>query len=235
MNIVITGASQGIGFEIARHIAQMGDHTIVAIARSQEKLKALKNACLHENFRTKVIPIQFDLGVLNAIDTLLVEQISAAIPSVDVLVNNAGILVNRPFIESSIEDIQESIGTNFAAPALLIKSLMPLFSSHAHIVNISSMGGVQGSVKFAGLSLYSSSKGALAVLTECLAEEYNGSGLHFNCLALGAVNTEMLQAAFPDYTALLEPSDMGKFIADFALNQGRFFNGKIIPVSATTP
>lgn len=235
MNIVITGASKGIGFEIAKHIAAENDHTIVAIARSEENLKSLKNACLHENFKSKVIPIQFDLGVLNGIETLLVKQILSHISTVDILINNAGTLINKPFEDTSLEDIQETVSTNYLAPSLLIKALIPHFTSRAHIVNISSMGGFQGRSKYSGLSTYSSSKGAIAILTECLAEEYKASGIHFNCLALGSVNTEMFKTAFPNQTAALEPSEMGKFIADFALNHGKYFNGKIIPVSSTTP
>lgn len=144
-------------------------------------------------------------------------------------------LVNRPFADTTIEDIQETISTNYLAPSLLIKALLPHLTSGAHVVNIASMGGFQGSAKFAGLSAYSAAKGAIAILTECLAEEYKGSGFRFNCLAFGAVNTEMFQQAFPGHTAPLEAADMGKFVADFALNQARYFNGKVIPVSSTTP
>ena len=235
MNIVITGASKGIGFEAAKHLAAAGDHTIVAIARNEENLKQLKNACLHENIKAKVFPIQFDLGVLNGIETLLVKQILAFIPNVDILINNAGVLVNKPFAETSLEDIQETISTNYLAPSILIRALLPHFASGAHVVNISSMGGFQGSAKFAGLSAYSAAKGAIAVLTECLAEEYKDSGFRFNCLAFGAVNTEMFRMAFPGHTAPLEPGEMGKYVADFALNQARYFNGKVIPVSSATP
>lgn len=235
MNIVITGASQGIGFETAKRIAAQGDHSIVAIARSEEHLKMLKNACLHENLKSRVHPVSFDLGVLNGIETLLVDQIMQHIPSVDVLINNAGMLVNRAFADTTLDDIQETVSINFIAPSLVIKGLLPFMSSGAHVVNISSMGGFQGRSKFAGLSAYSSSKGALAILTECLAEEYHDSGIHFNCLALGSVGTDMFQKAFPAHKAAVEPIDMGELIADFALTKGRFFNGKIIPVSSHTP
>jgi Short-chain dehydrogenases of various substrate specificities len=235
MNIVITGASKGIGFEAAKHLAAAGDHNIVAIARNEANLKSLKNACLHENIRAKLFPLSFDLGVLNGIEALLVKQILSLIPNVDILINNAGVLVNKPFADTTIEDIQETVSTNYLAPSLLIKSLLPYLTSGAHVVNITSMGGFQGSVKFPGLSAYSSAKGAIAVLTECLAEEYKDSGFRFNCLAFGAVNTEMFRMAFPGHTAPLEAAEMGKYVADFALNQGKYFNGKVIPVSSTVP
>ncbi len=97
------------------------------------------------------------------------------------------------------------------------------------------MGGIQGSLKFAGLSAYSSSKGAVITLMELLAEEYKERGVQFNALALGAVQTEMLKEAFPDYEAPTSAKDMAKYIADFALNGNSIFNGKVLQVSNSTP
>ncbi len=97
------------------------------------------------------------------------------------------------------------------------------------------MGGVQGSEKFQGLSLYSASKAALAVFTECLAEELKTHNVKANALALGAVQTEMLSHAFPTYKAPLQASEMADYIADFALNGHQYYNGKILPVSLSTP
>jgi NAD(P)-dependent dehydrogenase (short-subunit alcohol dehydrogenase family) len=115
------------------------------------------------------------------------------------------------------------------------QALLPALAPNAHIVNISSMGGFQGSLKFAGLAAYSTSKAALCAFTELFAEEYKATGIHMNCLCLGAVQTEMLAAAFPGYIAPTSASQMAHFIADFALNSGAFFNGKIIPVSSSNP
>ena len=106
----------------------------------------------------------------------------------------------------------------------------------AHVVSISSMGGIQGSLKFGGLAAYSSSKGALITLSEILAEEYKERGIIFNTLALGAVQTEMLAEAFPDYyKANISPQEMAHYIADFALNGSKVFNGKVLQVANTTP
>jgi NAD(P)-dependent dehydrogenase (short-subunit alcohol dehydrogenase family) len=103
----------------------------------------------------------------------------------------------------------------------------------SHILNISSMGGFQGSVKFPGLSYYSASKAALACLSECLALEFDELGIKVNCLALGSVQTEMLEEAFPGYKAPIDAKKIGEFIADFAINGNKFINGKIIPVALT--
>jgi NAD(P)-dependent dehydrogenase (short-subunit alcohol dehydrogenase family) len=90
-------------------------------------------------------------------------------------------------------------------------------------------------MKFAGLSAYSTSKAAVASLTELLAEEYKESGIAFNCLCLGAVQTEMLEKAFPGYQAPLNPVEVAKYIADFTQNAHNYLKGKIIPVSLTNP
>ena len=97
------------------------------------------------------------------------------------------------------------------------------------------MGGVQNSQKFPGLSVYSTSKGTLITLTQCLAEEFKDSGFKFNCLALGAVQTEMLNEAFPGFKAPVSSEQMGDFIANFYLQGAQYFNGQVIPVSIGSP
>jgi NAD(P)-dependent dehydrogenase (short-subunit alcohol dehydrogenase family) len=151
------------------------------------------------------------------------------------LINNAGALLHKPFQEITDEDFDAVFGMNVKSPFRLIRDLLPLFNEPAHIINISSMGGVQGSIKFPGLSLYSASKGALAILTECLALEFKDQQIYINALAIGAVQTEMLAEAFPGYKAPLQPGQMAAFIKEFALTGHRYFNGKVLPVSLSTP
>jgi NAD(P)-dependent dehydrogenase (short-subunit alcohol dehydrogenase family) len=105
----------------------------------------------------------------------------------------------------------------------------------SHIVNISSMGGYQGTSKYPGLSYYSASKAALAILSECLAVEFRELGIKVNCLALGSVQTEMFSEAFPGHRASVSAEDMGEFIAEFALTGHKVFNGKILPVAISNP
>ena len=104
-----------------------------------------------------------------------------------------------------------------------------------HVVNIASMGGIQGSLKFSGLSAYSSTKGALITLTECLAEEYKNKNVSFNAIAFGAVQTEMLSEAFPNYKAPLTAAEAAKFVGDFAVNGQKYFNGKVLQMALSTP
>ena len=235
MNIIVTGASRGIGFELVKRFAANGNHTIVAISRNEKGLEKLKNACTKEYGRINLHTIPFDLASDNLSTSSLLKSINSYFTKVDILVNNAGYLSNKSLTELPDNEMWNMIKVNFSAPAQLIKLLLPIMNRGAHVVNISSMGGFQGSAKFAGLSVYSATKAALASLTECLAEEYKETGVAFNCLALGAVATEMFAEAFPSYQAPVTAEKMAEFICNFALTGNQFFNGKIIPVSLSTP
>ena len=160
---------------------------------------------------------------------------SFAPKSVDVLINNAGKLVNKPFSETSQSDFESVYKVNVFGLANLTRILLPKMNSDSHIVNISSMGGLNGTSKFPGLAAYSSSKGAVSILTELLAEEFKETGPSVNALALGAVQTEMLSEAFPGLDVPMDTKTMAAYIAQFALTGHQFYNGKVLPVSNTTP
>lgn len=230
MNIVITGASRGIGRKLALNLAEREGNQIIAISRNKIKLDSLKNEVSDPS---KLIPVPFDLQ--NGDFELLEKEIRAHFSEIHVLVNNAGVLINKKIAQLRANDIDLMMDVNVKAAFLLSQSLIPLFEPDAHIVNIGSMGGYQGSAKFPGLSLYSASKGALAILSECMAEELKEYRISVNCLALGAAQTEMLAEAFPGYKAPLSAEEMAAYIADFATEGHRYFNGKIIPLSISTP
>lgn len=231
MFIVVTGASKGIGLEIVKQFLVDDDNTVLAVSRSSKELTAL-----HKNHSGNLITVFGDLNKTPTQNRILKIIKDKKVP-LDILINNAGTIVNKPFEKITAKELSYIYSVNVFAPFLLIQNLLPVMGkrSKAHIVNISSMGGVQGSSKFPGLSAYSSSKGALAGLTECLAEEFKEKNISLNCLALGAVQTEMLGKAFPGYKAPIQPKQMANFIIDFALTGHQYFNGKILPVSSTTP
>ncbi len=231
MDIIVTGASRGIGNELVNLLAEHDGNRVLACARDGEKLNLLKRGS-HEG--SEVIPLPVDLATITGIRTVENSIVSHNLkPSI--LINNAGFLVNKPLAELNTDDFDQIFNVNVKAVFMLVKTLLPYFEKPAHIVNIGSMGGFQGSAKFPGLSLYSAAKGAVAILTECLAEELKDTGIKANCLALGSAQTEMLSAAFPGYNAPLSAAEMAGFIADFALNGHQYFNGKILPVSLSTP
>ena len=231
--VIVTGASRGIGFELVQKYAEAG-HEVIALSRNSDRLEQLKEACLQLNPKAQVHILPFDLAE-GGIAAQLMPFIESCFQHVDILINNAGALVAKPFTEISAEELERIYQVNVLSVFKLTQELIPKFSNNAHIVNISSVGGVQGSVKFSGLSAYSSSKAALVALTECLAEEYKETDLAFNCLALGAVQTEMLEEAFPGYQAPTSANDMAAYIFDFSINGQNFHKGKVLNVSKSTP
>ena len=219
--IVITGTSRGIGLELALLLANQG-HEVLCLSRKN------KEALVHPNIKYHA----FDLGKPN---TNFPEFLKNHFNTIDILIHNAGSLVNKPFEQITTEDFLQVYQTNVFGVAQLTQWCLPHMSKGSHVVTISSMGGVLGTAKFPGLAAYSSSKGAVITLSELLAEEYRDRGIAFNVLALGAVQTEMLQEAFPGYQAPVTATQMASFIAQFALTGNHFFNGKVLPVSLSTP
>lgn len=221
--IVVTGASKGIGFELVRFLVSQG-HVVYALSRDVKALVASE----------KLHPISLDLTDEESI-IKFAEQLNSNQISIDALINNAGSLINQSFSTTTKNDFEAIYRVNVFGLASITRLLLPLISSKGHVVNISSMGGIGGSSKFSGLSAYSSSKGAVNILTELLAEEYKETGPFFNGLALGAVQTEMLAKAFPGFRAPLSAGEIAPYIAQFALTGHQFYNGKILPISSSTP
>lgn len=236
MNIIITGASQGIGRETVKIFAEMGNHVIYAVSRNKDKLQVLAEECKKINDHSSIIAVPMDLIDLIQNRSALSERV--LLPDhIDILINNAGMLINKPFEDITAAEATGMLNINFIVPAILIRELRGHLGTKGktHIVNISSMGGFQGSSKYPGLSFYSASKAALAVLTECLPAEFKNSDISFNCLCLGAAQTEMLDKAFPGYKAKLSAREMAEYIVDFAIKGHKYFNGKIIPVAFSNP
>ncbi|MDN3676443.1 SDR family oxidoreductase [Flavobacterium paronense] len=223
-NIIITGTSRGIGFELAIQFAEAG-HQVLAISR-----KTPQALLGNENITSLSVDLSNEAELIKVQDFL-----NQTWKSVDVIIHNAGSLINKPFGQTTQEDFENVYKVNVFGVANLTRICLPYLQKGSHVVSISSMGGIQGSMKFAGLSAYSSSKGAVITLSELLAEEYKEQGIAFNVLALGAVNTEMLQEAFPGYEAPISAKEMADYIFNFALTGNKYHNGKIIQVSSSTP
>jgi short-subunit dehydrogenase len=235
MNILVTGASRGIGFEIVKEFAGNSENNIVALSRNLNLLTDLKKICQKEfNNDIHIYSIDFlSSSFKDDLKHLLLDLNT----HFDIIINNAGLLINESFEKTSDIDIQKIYQVNVFAPVTLLQNAILYLDPDkmCHIINIGSMGGFQGSAKFPGLSIYSSSKAALANLTECLAEEYKDKNIKINCLALGSVQTEMLNSAFPGYKAQVSPQEMAKCIVRFSQQKPVYLNGKVVPVSNTTP
>jgi short-subunit dehydrogenase len=224
MNVLITGCSRGIGKAML--------DLLIANPRVKSIYALSSNTQIIFN-SSKVIKVNADF-LTDSWEVNLKNSLQDKV--LNLVINNAGYLFNGSIEDTSEEEIHKTYRINYFAPLRIIQLMLSnIKQGKAHIVNIGSMGGFSGSIKYPGLSVYSSSKAALANLSECWAEELKDYGVRSNCLALGAVNTEMLQTAFPEYQAPLIPSQMAIKIIDFALNYGEIINGKILPFSLSTP
>lgn len=224
-NIIITGTSRGIGFELVHLFANQG-HNVLALSRNANPVRNLQ----FDNISS----FAFDLCQQDDYQKVA-DFVKNEWKRVDILINNAGEIINKPFAETTFLDFEKVYRTNVFGVSELTRTVLPFIKRDGHVVTISSMGGIQGSMKFAGLSAYSSSKGAVITLTELLAEEYKETGPQFNVLALGAVQTEMLEEAFPGYKAPTTAKEMATYILDFALTGNKYYNGKVLQVSSSTP
>jgi len=222
-NIIITGTSSGIGFELVKIFAQKKNR-VLALSRDNSKLRNLK--------LDGVDAIDFDI---NNPDKSKLDQFINSVNRIDVLINNAGYLVKKTFEETTLADFQNIYSTNVFSVAMLVQRTISYMHEGSNVINISSIGGVQGTIKFPGLSAYGSSKGALNILTEILAEEYKDKKVHFNSLALGSVQTKMLEEAFPGFKASTSAENMAKYIYNFATEGYKLMNGKVVSISSSTP
>lgn len=227
-SVVITGVSRGIGKATATQFLEQG-HTVFACTRNIDQLKQLMT-----QFPKTCIPVFLDFQNIETVQNVI-DAIEKYELGVDYVIHNAGYLVNKPFLDIQAEELLSCYTVNVLGPFQLTQQLFRWFNAGSHTVFISSMGGFQGSVKFPGLTAYSSSKSSEASLAECLQAEFAAYSHSFNCLCLGAVQTEMLQDAFPGYDAPLLPDQMASFIYQFTTTSSKFIRGKVIPVSLSTP
>ena len=223
--VIVTGTSRGIGYELVKWLAAWG-HGVLALSRNPLPVEGPD--------LPGVASLPFDITDPAASDTAA-SWVRSNWGRADVLIHNAGSLVNKPFSEPRAEEFEAVYRVNVFGVATLTRAVLPVMEPGGHVLVISSMGGIQGSAKFPGLAAYSSSKGAVITLTELLAEEYKDTGPAFNALALGAVQTEMLEAAFPGFKAPVTASEMAAYIGHFALTGHAYYNGKVLQVSRSTP
>jgi short-subunit dehydrogenase len=231
MNIIINGGTKGIGKEMVKIFSAEISNKVMVTGRNKMILDQLSGEAEHGNISAHPI----DLEKFDKYRESFFKDVQKNMRSIDILINNAGSLSKKDFMDIDLYEARRMMETNFWGIASMIRLLKPLMKKGSHIVNISSMGGYQGSSKFRGMSFYSASKAALSCLSECLAVEFNDSGIIVNCLALGSVQTEMFMEAFPGYKAPVNAAEMAGFIVDFAINGSRFFNGKVLPVALNTP
>lgn len=227
--VCITGCGRGLGYELVQSFLNETEFHVVGITRKGDIIKKELQIAIEEG---RLTIIEADINTDSGRDIIYKELKN--LPELGYLIHNAGMLLFKPFGEISEKELRDIYSINVFAPFLLTQKLLPLMHS-THTISISSVGGVEGSMKFAGLSAYSSSKAALNCLTEMLSEEFKETGNVFNCLALGSVNTEMFAAAFPGARASSTTKDMADYIVSFAVKAPKIMRGKIISLSVSNP
>lgn len=199
--VLVTGASSGLGREIAREIAGRGGHVILAARRAEELANLAREIAGAGGAAT---PLPVDLTDESSVKALMV-AVESQFGRLHVLINNAGKELVLPLQASRRPVVRELFELNVVALADVTRQALRLFKGPGSIVNVASVVGLRGA---AGLSLYGASKGAVVALTKSLARELAPRKLRVNAVAPGVVRTEMTERMFhrlgPDYVAELE-------------------------------
>ena len=215
---VITGASRGIGRHIVLALAHEG-YNLTLVARSHESLSHITEEL--KDLETDILPVAADLEDDAAPDFIITQTIEH-FGRLDVLINNAGIALNRPFAESTVNDWQTIFNVNVKASFFLCQKAIPFLkdSNHPVIINIGSVVDHKG---YQNQSLYASSKHAVAGYTSALAKEVQQLGIRVHLISPGGVNTEMVSQVRPDINTedLIQPEEIAELVIFLCSYKGK--------------
>lgn len=236
-NVLITGGTRGIGEAISREFAKKGYNLIINYVNSKEKAEKLKNE-LEEKYNINVLTVQADLADEKAIKNM-VDIALNKFGKIDVLVNNAGIIIDKEFEEKTIEDWKQTLNINLIAPFILTKLIGKemVKNKSGAIINISSINGINtyhpSSVD------YDASKSGLISLTFDSAVEFSPY-VRVNCIAPGWVDTVMNKDLSEDYVKeeierilvrrFGRPEEIAKVATFLASDDASFINSTVIKV-----
>ncbi len=206
----ITGGGRGIGAATAEALARKGARVIVA-SRTEAELTAIVAQLRAAGLDAASITL--DVADEAAVEAAFA-RIAAEQGRLDILVNNAAILLSGPFAEIAMTDWDRVLAINLRGAVLCARQAFRRMQERGGaIVNVSSLGGVPGTEKFPGYAAYTVSKFALTGLTEALAAEGREHRIRVNAVAPGAVDTDMLRQAAPHLRTRTGPADVAKIIA----------------------
>lgn len=223
---IITGAGRGVGRATAQLFAREGAR-VVLFSRTRSHL---------EETATEIVRVSGQVGESLAVvgdvsreDDVqrLFQQVKEMYGRVDILVNCAGIVAVRPFVDMDVATWDSVIAVNLRGTFLCCREAFQLMTVQQEgvIINLSSLSGVKGVEKFPGLSAYNVSKAGVASLTEILAVEGKPYNIRVCAVSPGAVDTEMLRQAAPHLKAGMTPEDMAEILLFLADDTGRKLSG----------
>lgn len=186
---LVTGASRGIGREIARLLAEEGSDLLL-VARPSPDLEEVRRECAEKGVRAESAPL--DLGDADSLERLVPEAIGR-FPRIDHLVNNAGATRDGLLMRMKRKDWEDVLAVNLTAAYVITRAVVPamLKARYGRIVNISSVIGEIGNI---GQANYAASKAGLFGLTMSMARECANKGITVNSVAPGFIRTEMVEA-----------------------------------------
>lgn len=233
---VVTGASGGIGSRISLCLAKKG-YNVVLCYNTSEKT-ALETVAEIEKNGNNAIALRCDVRNKNETDALM-KTVFDKYGRIDVLVNNAGVSLQKLFVDVSEKEYDEIFDTNVRGTINCSQSALKYMINQksGSIVNISSMWGVNGASCEAH---YSASKAAIIGLTKALAKEMGLSNIRVNCVAPGMIDTKMNAAFSQDvFDSIKEetplnkigkPEDVAKAVSYFASDDSSFVTGQVLCV-----
>jgi NAD(P)-dependent dehydrogenase (short-subunit alcohol dehydrogenase family) len=227
--VLITGASQGLGRQLAISYAREGAAGISIVARRSQALDEVRERIREVAPETRVLVIVADLTRQEEVERVIATTLGEFGGRLDVLVNNASAIGPTPLpylLDYPLEDFHEVINTNLVAPFLLIKKALPAMVEHGgSIINVTSDAGRVG---YPGWGAYGISKFGIEGMSQTWAAELEGSNVRVNWVDPGEMNTAMHRAAEPeeDPAQWADPSEVTEVFIYLASDESRDVNGK---------
>lgn len=208
-NAIITGGSRGIGFHTALNLAKEGVNVAI-MGRDEKALEEAKSEIAKTG--VEVIAISADVSNEAGVQSA-VKEAGEKFDSIDILINNAGIMGNGPFLESNTEDFEKMMQVNVFGMYHMLKAVLPgmVEQKSGDVVNIASVSGLRSGP---GGSLYSATKFAVVGMTEGLLKEMRPHNIRVSYLTPSAVNTSLIGNTKLDEDTMTQPED----IADIIVN-----------------